>query len=352
VGATDAAREAGPERGARRAAVPRRREALARAGRAARCGLELGDLTAPAGRTAVARGGRSAGCARRVPHRRRGRSGRRALPRLPAPPARKAGEEPARRARRRSRCRPSSCRGERDPFGLSASGPNRTVVTIPGTHSLRSSATVAAVVREWLETPLRRDSARPARRAGFAGGRSNPRGFRSRSGHVRAALPRSCSPRSSRSPAARRRRSTPAKGRRVVGPIGEGGQGRLAVRPAGEAKRMVIFFHGQGGPGGDDAGEPRAMDRPPGATGASRASTRATRPSYSRAVLDNARTGAVRPCDEAVGPQNAAGARAGCTRAGPRSRSNTRPPRRAGTCRCQDAIAERNPGAVRREDAS
>jgi hypothetical protein len=25
------------------------------------------------------------------------------------------------------------------------------VVTIPGTHSLRSSSTVAAVVREWLE---------------------------------------------------------------------------------------------------------------------------------------------------------------------------------------------------------
>lgn len=42
--------------------------------------------------------------------------------------------------------------GERDPFGLPPPGPNRTVVTIPGTHSLRSSATVAPVVREWLET--------------------------------------------------------------------------------------------------------------------------------------------------------------------------------------------------------
>src|SRR5512132_1077240 len=42
--------------------------------------------------------------------------------------------------------------GERDPFGLPPASPNRTVVTIPGTHSLRSSATVAAVVREWLET--------------------------------------------------------------------------------------------------------------------------------------------------------------------------------------------------------
>jgi uncharacterized protein len=41
--------------------------------------------------------------------------------------------------------------GERDPFGLPPPGPNRTVVTIPGTHSLRSSSTVAAVVRDWLE---------------------------------------------------------------------------------------------------------------------------------------------------------------------------------------------------------
>jgi len=41
--------------------------------------------------------------------------------------------------------------GERDPFGLPPAGPNRTVVTVPGTHSLRSSGTIAAVVRDWLE---------------------------------------------------------------------------------------------------------------------------------------------------------------------------------------------------------
>jgi predicted alpha/beta-hydrolase family hydrolase len=41
--------------------------------------------------------------------------------------------------------------GERDPFGLPPPGPNRQVVTIPGTHSLRSSAAVREVVREWLE---------------------------------------------------------------------------------------------------------------------------------------------------------------------------------------------------------
>jgi uncharacterized protein len=42
--------------------------------------------------------------------------------------------------------------GERDPFGLPPPGPNRTVVTVPGTHSLRSSATVAAAVGQWLPT--------------------------------------------------------------------------------------------------------------------------------------------------------------------------------------------------------
>ena len=40
--------------------------------------------------------------------------------------------------------------GERDPFGMPPPGPNRTVVTVPGTHSLRSSATVAAAVADWL----------------------------------------------------------------------------------------------------------------------------------------------------------------------------------------------------------
>jgi uncharacterized protein len=42
--------------------------------------------------------------------------------------------------------------GERDPFGMPPPGPNRTVVPIPGTHSLRSSTTVEAVVADWLET--------------------------------------------------------------------------------------------------------------------------------------------------------------------------------------------------------
>jgi uncharacterized protein len=40
--------------------------------------------------------------------------------------------------------------GERDPFGMPPSAPNRTVVQVPGTHSLRSSSTVEQPVSDWL----------------------------------------------------------------------------------------------------------------------------------------------------------------------------------------------------------
>ena len=40
--------------------------------------------------------------------------------------------------------------GENDPFGTPPEGPNRTVTRIPGTHSLKSDASVAAAVSEWL----------------------------------------------------------------------------------------------------------------------------------------------------------------------------------------------------------
>lgn len=40
--------------------------------------------------------------------------------------------------------------GERDPFGIPPPGPTREVVLIPGTHSLRSTATVQAAVSGWL----------------------------------------------------------------------------------------------------------------------------------------------------------------------------------------------------------
>jgi len=40
--------------------------------------------------------------------------------------------------------------GERDPFGRPPEGPNRTVVLVPGTHSLRSKAPITAAVSDWL----------------------------------------------------------------------------------------------------------------------------------------------------------------------------------------------------------
>jgi uncharacterized protein len=41
--------------------------------------------------------------------------------------------------------------GASDPFGLPAAGPHRTVVTVPGTHSLNKSVDhVVAAVQDWL----------------------------------------------------------------------------------------------------------------------------------------------------------------------------------------------------------
>jgi predicted alpha/beta-hydrolase family hydrolase len=40
--------------------------------------------------------------------------------------------------------------GANDPFGTPPQGPRRTVVTVPGTHSLKNADTIAAVVAEWL----------------------------------------------------------------------------------------------------------------------------------------------------------------------------------------------------------
>jgi uncharacterized protein len=40
--------------------------------------------------------------------------------------------------------------GERDPFGMPPDGRGRTVVRVPGDHSLRSTAAVAEAVSEWL----------------------------------------------------------------------------------------------------------------------------------------------------------------------------------------------------------
>jgi hypothetical protein len=40
--------------------------------------------------------------------------------------------------------------GERDPFGIPPEGPSRSVVLVPGTHSLRSKAPIGAAVSDWL----------------------------------------------------------------------------------------------------------------------------------------------------------------------------------------------------------
>jgi predicted alpha/beta-hydrolase family hydrolase len=42
--------------------------------------------------------------------------------------------------------------GERDPFGMPPSAPARTVVTVPGTHSLRTVAPIRSAVADWLAT--------------------------------------------------------------------------------------------------------------------------------------------------------------------------------------------------------
>jgi uncharacterized protein len=42
--------------------------------------------------------------------------------------------------------------GESDPFGMPPTGPVRTVVHIPGTHSLKNTTAVVAAVSDWLTT--------------------------------------------------------------------------------------------------------------------------------------------------------------------------------------------------------
>jgi uncharacterized protein len=44
--------------------------------------------------------------------------------------------------------------GDRDPFGMPPDGPNRTVTSIPGTHSLKSTTAVTAAVSDWLASVL------------------------------------------------------------------------------------------------------------------------------------------------------------------------------------------------------
>ena len=52
--------------------------------------------------------------------------------------------------------------GERDPFGMPPEAPGRTVVRVPGNHSLRSTAEVAAAVTGWLASGVAARSGRTA----------------------------------------------------------------------------------------------------------------------------------------------------------------------------------------------
>jgi len=42
--------------------------------------------------------------------------------------------------------------GENDPFGMPPPAANRTVVAVPGTHTLKNKTAVAAAVSDWLAT--------------------------------------------------------------------------------------------------------------------------------------------------------------------------------------------------------
>jgi uncharacterized protein len=48
--------------------------------------------------------------------------------------------------------------GENDPFGMPPPGPNRAVVRVPGTHSLRSTGPIKAAVARWLSGVTRQPS--------------------------------------------------------------------------------------------------------------------------------------------------------------------------------------------------
>jgi pimeloyl-ACP methyl ester carboxylesterase len=92
-----------------------------------------------------------------------------------------------------------------------------------------------------------------------------------------------------------------AAGPSVVGPIGRGGEGVWLFRPAGDPKRLVIFFHGQGGPE-----ETTPANHRPWIDHLVRKGAIVLYPryetDYSRAVLDNATHG-VRRAMQRLGPQ-------------------------------------------------
>jgi pimeloyl-ACP methyl ester carboxylesterase len=55
--------------------------------------------------------------------------------------------------------------GERDPFGMPPEGPNRTVIRVPGDHSLRQTSEVREAVATWLAALLT-EAVAPMRQTG------------------------------------------------------------------------------------------------------------------------------------------------------------------------------------------
>lgn len=51
--------------------------------------------------------------------------------------------------------------GERDPFGMPPDGPNRTVIRVPGDHSLRNAPAVESALEQWLPRFAGVDPLRP-----------------------------------------------------------------------------------------------------------------------------------------------------------------------------------------------
>jgi uncharacterized protein len=51
--------------------------------------------------------------------------------------------------------------GERDPFGIPKKGRSRTVVLVPGNHSLRDTAAISAACSEWLAGVVASFAVRP-----------------------------------------------------------------------------------------------------------------------------------------------------------------------------------------------
>ena len=158
VTVTGVATLGGDQRGARRAALPRRRATFSRARASARRRLDRGRrqnlLAGELRGLPLLVGGRSSGA--RVACRTAGATGAAGVLCLafPLQPPRRAGAEPApsRLAELEAVTVPTLVvQGARDPFGIPPAGEQRTVVQVEADHGLKTDLqAVAAAVRAWL----------------------------------------------------------------------------------------------------------------------------------------------------------------------------------------------------------